>query len=270
MRRVVSGEVAVSHVGVGMCQPEPMVDFDAERYLRVLGEQELADRDGASLWAGPIDHAAAALVAVGAIAAEDARAVLAEFGCEPPADANAGRGWVAGRGRRVVALNTDVRLLSGILRLGYGLLGDEETAIAASYGADPGHTGIYHDWIRVPSGWPSGLQPPLLTDDRGRATALTFHGSGNDDRWRATLRAESPIATDTAWIDLCGARIACVDDGPAVRVAIEPVCDVESAHAHLWRRLARSHPGFEFDREPPQATIDALIASGALAVNDPC
>ncbi|MDQ6818915.1 MAG: hypothetical protein M3076_01025 [Actinomycetota bacterium] len=160
-----------------MCQSEPMVDFDAEHFLRVLGEQDLADRDPASPWAGPIDHAAAALVAVGAIAADDARAVLAEYGCEPPADENAGDGWVAGRWRRVVALNTDLRLRSGTLRLGYGLLGDDETAIAASYRADPGHAGIYHDWIRVPSGWPSGLQPPLLTDDRGRAAALTFQAA---------------------------------------------------------------------------------------------
>lgn len=60
---------------------------------------------------------------------------------------------------------------------------------------------------------------------------------------------------------------ACLDDGPAAHVAIEPVCEADSAHAHLWRRLARSDP--EFDREPPQATIDALIASGALAVDDP-
>jgi len=122
-----------------------------------------------------------------------------------------------------------VRLRSGILRLGCGLSATRRLRSRRATALTPGHTGIYHDWIRVPSSWPLGLQPPLLADDRGRATALTFHGIGNDDRWRATLRAESPIATDTAWIDLCGAGIACPDDGPAVRVAVEPVCDADPA-----------------------------------------
>jgi hypothetical protein len=37
----------------------------------------------------------------------------------------------------------------------------------------------------------------LLADDRGASTPLTFHGSGDDDRWRATLRAQAPIAPGT-------------------------------------------------------------------------
>jgi len=196
-----------------------MGGFDAKRYLRMLGEMELADHAPHSPWAGPVDHAAAALVAVGAIDVDDARSVLDEYGW---VDESVGDGPAAG-GRRVVALNADVRLPSGVLRLSHALLGDDETVIAASYRADPQRTGIYHDWIRVPSGWTSGLQPLLLADDRGARTPLMFHGSGNDDRWRATLLTESPIASDTSWIELSGTRIPCIGNGPAVRVTIKPV-----------------------------------------------
>jgi hypothetical protein len=52
-----------------------------------------------------------------------------------------------------------------------------------------------------------------------------------------------------------------------VRVTIEPVRDADPAHPHLWRCLARSDP--ELDRAPSLATVDALIASGALAADDP-
>jgi hypothetical protein len=246
-----------------MCQPELMGGFDARRYLRMLGEKELADDAPYSPWAGPVDHAAAALVSVGAIGADDARSVLASFGW---VDASVEDGSAVG-GRRVVALNADVRLPSGVLRLSHALFGADETVIAARYRADPRHTSIHHDWIRVPSNWPSGLQPLLLADDRGAKTLLTFHGSGNDDRWRATLLAESPIASDSSWIELSGTRIPCIAHGPAARVTIAPLRDADPAHRHLWRWLAKSDP--VFDQSLPQATVDALVASGALLDDDP-
>jgi hypothetical protein len=90
-----------------------MGGFDAKRYLRMLGEKELADHAPHSPWAGPVDHAAAALVAVGAIDVDDARSVLGEYGW---VDAGVGDGPAADS-RRVVALHADVRLPSGVLRL---------------------------------------------------------------------------------------------------------------------------------------------------------
>jgi hypothetical protein len=236
--------------------------FDPWGYLRMLGDTELA-RDTDSPWAGPIDDAARALVAVGAIASDDAREVLAEYG-RTLGDAQDDR--TLGQGR-VVGLHAEVRLPSGTLRLSHARLGTEETAIAASYRADPRHRRIHEDWIRVPSGWPSGLRSPLLADDRGERASLTFHGSGNDDSWRATLTADPPIAPDTAWLELWGARIACIDDGPTVRTAIEQLDNDDPAHTHLWRCLARSATAF--DQALSQATIEALIASGALGGDDP-
>jgi hypothetical protein len=249
-----------------MWEAAPMVGFDAEGYLRVLGEEQLADQGLDSPFAGPIDHAAAALVAVGALSADDARAVLADYGAETDVDMDVGDGLAAG-GCRVVALDAGVRLSSGTVRLSHARLGDDETVIVASYRADPEHAGVHHDWIRVPSGWPSGLQPLVLADDRRAKVALTFDGSGNDDRWQATLRAESPVAPDTAWIELCDVRIRCIEDRPAVRIAIEPLLDGNPAHAHLWRYLARSEP--EFDTRALEASVDVLIACGAFTADDP-
>jgi hypothetical protein len=241
-----------------------MEAFDAVRYLRMLGEKEGADSD--SDWrAGPIDDAAAALVAVGAIAADRARSVLSEYGRVPEVDAAITTDHVTGR--RVAALDADVRLPSGTLRLSHAVLGDEGATIRASYRAEPEHQRIHHDWIRVPSGWPSALDPPRLTDDRGTEVELTFHGSGNDDRWRARLLTESPIALDTAWLEIYGARITCIDDRPRVQVTIESLDQDDPARRHLWRCLARSDR--DFDKTPTQATVDALVASGALPVADP-
>ncbi len=195
-----------------------MASFDAERYLRDLGEQQLADEGPAfAAFASRLDHAAAALVAVGAITADDATAVLAHYR-EAPAEAVSS--FLVSC--RVAALNAEVPLPCGTLRLSHARLSENETAIVASYRQDPQAPSTHNDWIRLPSGWPSGLQPLVLTDDRGASSTLTFHGWGNDSRWQATLSAIATLAPDTAWLDLCDMRIRCIDDHPQVGIAIEP------------------------------------------------
>jgi hypothetical protein len=141
-----------------------MGDFDAELYLRAVGDHEqAADGPLDVTFAGEIDHAAAALVAVDAITVDHAEAVLSDFGWEE-------RDMRGGPGPdpcRVVALNADVRLPSGTLRLSHARRDEEETAIVVSYRVDPDKGRVHHDWIRVPSGWPSGLEPLTLADDAG-------------------------------------------------------------------------------------------------------
>jgi hypothetical protein len=61
-----------------------MTRFDADRYLRTLAERQLVIDGLDPVWPGPLDQAARALVAVGAISADGARGVLADYGVPEP------------------------------------------------------------------------------------------------------------------------------------------------------------------------------------------
>jgi hypothetical protein len=241
-----------------------MAGFDAEAYLRAVGDdQQAVDGPLDETFAGGVDYAAAALVAVGAIAVDRAVAVLAGFGWKarvPVARECPDR-------CRVVGLNAEVRIQSGMLRLSHARLNEAGTAIVASYIIDHEEARIHHDWIRVPSGWPSGLQPLSVIDDTGTQVSLSFDGWGNDDRWQATLRTTSPVSPATAWLELAGTRVACIDDRPNVQIALEAPAETDAAHAHLWRYLSRCDP--VFDSFALDATARVLLASGHLKADDP-
>jgi hypothetical protein len=70
------------------------------------------------------------------------------------------------------------------------------------------------------------------------------------------VRVRAGEASDTSWIELSGARIPCIGNGPAVRVTIKSVRDADPPDRHLWRWLARSDLGFV----PPCATSRGVEA----------
>jgi hypothetical protein len=155
----------------------------------------------------------------------------------------------------------------GVIRLRYAVFGEPGVSIAARYAAHPDRADARHDWIRVPSNLPSGLEPLVLGDDRGNRLPLEFNGSGNDDRWRAYLSSERSIATDSAWLELDGTRVECRDRSIPAEVWTEQLRSADPARDHLWRMIAAAD--HEPPRKPPAATVDALVAAGALAADDP-
>ena len=109
---------------------------------------------------------------------------------------------------------------------------------------------------------------PTLTDDRGTSATAHFGGGGSDTEWHGSFTAGTPLAADTAWIELDGERIDLTAQPWPCETSVEPLPEQDPAHAYLWLRLAgRSH-----FHEPPgviDEAIDALLAAGALDADDP-
>ena len=250
-----------------------MTGFDAERYLRTLGERALLggeDEDRES----PQVSAAQALVAVGAATEAQADEVLRDYQAAQAlreGDYHARIAFAASRGpaaarpllpRRV--LTCDTRLASG-LHLRYVSLAEDETVIGVRFA--PPRTAMPPMIARRRARAHWGPPEPDVADDRGGTATAHFSGGGGMDEWVGRLTADRPLAVDTAWIEVDGERIPL--DRPAIvaAVAIEPLPEADPALRHL-RRVAlgsrRHHHEGGFDH-----AVDALVAAGALPAADP-
>ena len=258
-----------------------MTGFDAEWYLRRLGEDTLLGlvADGSDQLAN-LKHATAALVAVGAIEPTLASAVGSDYGIAQAARqglvdfvlvrlalSERAASLTPPPGQRVVGLDDQIELPEGTLRLRYATLDEHHTAVSAVY--TPHGTRRYsgHGWLGRPSGLPPALSNAVLADDQGNTTSLEFSGSGSDYRWELTLTADQPLATDTTWLELAGRRIRLLDRPLGLTVQTESLMDPDPAHRHLWRRVAQHANSPE--QQGLGASIDALTAAGALDPADP-
>jgi hypothetical protein len=256
-----------------------VTQFDPESYLRHKAEELLADpvedrrTDSLSL-----ASAASALIAVGVLSAQRAESVLDEFElawdvefarCRPGwAPASTTVGYISLdrlADARVVSLGDELMLAAGTLRLRYAVLERDHTALIADFHVRDTPTGL-HEWIRVPSGMPSGLTRPELADEFGTSRPLEFNGHGNDDRWSGQFFTDTAIPMDASWIELYGARVELNRPPIPTVVTIESVQSQNTAQMHLLRVLASGDP---FCSQDPRAASDALLAAGVIASNDP-
>jgi hypothetical protein len=255
-----------------------MAPFDAELYLRRLGEQTvLGMTDEQPGFASALNDAATALVAVDAITPDRAREVLADYAAAEAAR-DARRQFLMARlgareravtptpppAPRMVALGDECAVAGWRVRLRYLALGPERVDIAVVYTAPT--TGPAHH-PRGRAGLPAPLWKPIVADHRGTRLTLDFLGGGSDDRWTGMLSADHSLATETPWIELFDRRIELVDGPVEATIEIEPVETIDPAHRHLWRRVALG--GRHFSRGALGPGTAALIASGALAADDP-
>jgi hypothetical protein len=260
-------------------------EFDAELHLRLVGERmllDLPDRSGPP-WVTPLGAAAQALVAVGAIDEQAADAVLDDYAVavalRSPANAPARLRLAAGRRpppttpstplrpRRVVPCDRRIETAAGAVRVRYVSLTGDATRIGATFrprASGPAGDGRRGTMPLRPSG-----RPPVLTvtDDHGTTAQAHFVGGGAEE-WRGHFQTSTPLARDAAWLDLDGERVDLADVLAAAEVSIEQLPDESPAVRHLWRlvttdaRHLRSYAHVE-------PVIDALVASGALAADDP-
>jgi hypothetical protein len=254
-----------------------MVAFDAEVYLRRLGERLLDDsgqqRDGHRLaLRGP----AAALVVAGAIAADQAWWVIDDYATArhirsgkpgfvhvaPPL-----RRHEAGRlvprqfrlidqevpvsGRQVLVRDLAVTALGGTLRY-------------RRYLDAPG-PGQVARLSRRPGGFPWNHTPPDIVDSDGHRPAVRFGDGGRDGEGYVDgeLELRGTIAPEAGWLEIDGTRVDLHGHTARWAVGIEALEDRSPVERFLWRHLAVAVPrsGVSRDVEP---MIQALVAAGAL------
>jgi hypothetical protein len=256
---------------------------DGERHLRLVAEQMLLERRGAGLF--PVDArlvaAGAALVAVGALAPDAARAIADAYARAlhrrdparpsprdpaPPATADAGgAAQELGRWRAVPSGHVIARPW-GRLVIGHVLLTEEATVLRVT--VDPASPGT----SSCPAAPCSpGLPRPLeISDDHGTTSSAHFEGSlrRGEQAWHGTFRARPPLAPDTAWISVLGERVDLTGEAPAIQSWAERLEAGDPARHHLWERVATRND-FHDPRAALEAAIAALAAVGALQAGDP-
>jgi len=244
-------------------------DFDAELYLRLIGERMLLDRGDQSRGQErpAIAEAASALVAVGVIAPGCVERVIDDYSFAgmlrdiPHFRHRASSGALRPSGpspcrplrpRRVVPCARTIEQPQATVHVRYVSLSDETTAVAVTWHADS-----WHAW--------NGATPPrpALTDDRGTTETAPFAGGGSNRGMHGRLTTMRPLATDTAWIELDGTRLELSGTASGFTTTLERLPEEKPAHRYLWQRIA------EPDESGIEPAIDALVAAGVLFADDP-
>jgi hypothetical protein len=166
-----------------------------------------------------------------------------------------------------VACDRKLETAEGTIHVRYVSLGDDATRVGVSFRSAASAAGRLHARlpVRIP---PPGHPPQLtLTDDRGTSAAAHFAGGGAEV-WHGHYLVTPPLARDTAWIELDGERIELRDAISPAEISVERLPEVDPAVRHLWR-LVTSERRYMGAQGPPETAIDALVACGALAADDP-
>jgi hypothetical protein len=254
-----------------------MVAFDAEVYLRRLGERLLDDRDqqqpGQS---SALRGAAAALVGVGAIAADQAWRVIDDYATAThirsgkPGFVSFGpplRRHEAGRlmARRFRVIDQEI---SGggdqVLVRDLAITADGGTLRYRRYLGAPG-SGQVSRMARRPGGFLWNHTPPDIIDSDGNRPAVRFGDGGRDgERYvDGELEFQGTISPEAEWLEIDGTRVDLRGRTAHWEVGIEALEDQSPVERFLWRHLAvtDSRSGVTTDLEP---MIQALVAAGAL------
>jgi hypothetical protein len=249
--------------------------FDAERYLRLVGERWVPDGKDGPPWNPVLAAAGAGLVAVGALTNSAAQAVIDEY-YQASASAEGRRYLMSRRAARpVAAAPPDIGQLRvvpcervidqrwGRLTIHYVAFTDHATTLRVTLQPDQSH------------GRPCGLPPaeaeqPRVTDDHGTAATAEFSGESRhgDPAWSGQYQVRPLLAADAAWIELFGKRVELTGTPAGIVVWGEPMPAQDPAVRHLWERTATLND-FHDPHLALNATIAALVAAGALHADDP-
>jgi hypothetical protein len=258
-----------------------MVTFDAELYLRLLGERLLQDPDQQRhQHRSPLDVPAAALVAAGTVAPGLAWRVIDDYAAA--AQVRAGEHGFrhfgasalrrqAGRltPRHTMVLDREISFGAGQLLLRDLAIGENGGTLRFRWRRDgPGSSRGASHMMGRPGGFPWGSTAPAVVDDRGnRLTVGTGSGGGSDDLWDGKLELGGALALDTAWLEVDGTRIELGRRTAPWEVRIEALDEQDPIERFLWRRLAVAELPFRrtADVEP---AIEALFAAGSLGGDD--
>jgi hypothetical protein len=256
-----------------------MVAFDAEVYLRRLGERLLDDSDlqQPGHWSA-LRGAAAALVVAGAIGADGAWRVIDDY-----ATARHIRSGKPGFVHFVPPLRRheadslmprQFRLIDQEILVGGGQVLVRDLAITAD-----GGTLRYRRYLGAPGlgqvsrlfrrpgvfPWNVAVTAPDIIDSEGNRPAVRFGSGGRDGEGYVDgeLELRGTIAPEATWLEVDGARVDLHGRTARWEVGIEALEDQSPVERFLWRHLAvaDSRSGLTTDLEP---LIQALVAAGVL------
>lgn len=256
-----------------------MEGFDAERYLRLTGEQRVREGGGTG---GPPVHpvlaaAAAALVAVDAMTIANVQALIADYDLALTPGQDHRDPVSRETGRPVAPKRADI----GQLRVVpcERVIDQPGGRLTIHYVAFTGHATTLRVALRLdePSGClPSGHPIPAwarqvsVTDSRGTTAAAEFFGSARigDSTWHGQYEVRPQLAAETAWIELLGERVELTAQPAGIQTWVEPLPTLDPAVRHLWERVATLND-FHDPHLALNATIAALVAAGALHADAP-
>jgi hypothetical protein len=253
-----------------------MVAFDAEVYLRRLGERLLDDSDQQQPGhRSALRGAAGALVWVGAVGADRAWRVIDDYATAThirsgkPGFVHAGaplrRHQAEGlppRQFRVIDQEISVGETEVLVR-DLAMTAEGGTLRYRRYLAGPGPGQVSRLLRRPRFAW--NETPPDIIDSEGHRPEVRFgdggrHGEGFVD---GELELRGAIAPEAGWLEIDGTRVDLTVVRRAGGVGIEALEDRSPVERFLWRHLAVAVPrsGVIRDLEP---MIEALVAAGAL------
>jgi hypothetical protein len=265
----------LSRAGLPRC--DLVVAFDAEVYLRLLGERLLddpdrQDRDRRSPLRGP----AAALVVAGAIGVDQAWRVIDDYNtvtrirtgevgfvhfAAPSRRLEAG-GLIA---RQTVVIDREITFGRGQLLLRDLAISPDGGALRYRWRRDARSSSQLVRLFRRERGFPWGSTPPEIVDPDGNRLEVRAGSPGGDslDHWDGELELRGTIARDAAWLEVDGTRVDLHRRAARSEVRIEALEDQSPVERFLWRRLAVAEmpSGLTTNLEP---LIGALLAAGAV------
>ena len=252
-----------------------MPEFDAEAYLRAVGERwEPEDHEPGVLCNPVLAAAAAALVAVDAITLGHAQAIIDDYsparapgadrshlmGAAAPQDAASPPPDIARP--RVVPCDWVIDQPWGRLTIRYVVFTDQATSLRVTL--RPGES-----QARQPYRLAAQVRRVSITDARGTTAVAEFSGGlrHGDLDWYGQYEARPPLAADTPWIELLGEQVQLTAEPVSVRAWAEPLPVQDPAMRHLWERVATLND-FHSPRLALEATIAALAAAGTIPADD--
>jgi hypothetical protein len=254
-----------------------MAVFDAEVYLRLLGERLLDDPDQQDrLRRSPLRGPAAALVVAGAIAADQAWRVIDDYNTAtrirggevsfvhfaPPSRRLAAGGLIA---RQTVVIDREITFGRGQLLLRDLAIGTDGGTLRYRWRGDTRSSSKLVRLFRRDRGFPWGSTPPEIIDADGDRLEVRAGSPGGDslDHWDGELELRGRIAQDAAWLEVDGTRVALHRRAARWEAGIEALEDQGPVERFLWRRLAVAEmpSGLTTDLEP---LIGALLSAGAV------
>lgn len=248
-----------------------MPEFDAEAYLRAVGERwEPEDHEPGVLCNPVLAATAAALAAADAITLGRAQAVIDDYSPAPApgADRSHLTGTTAtqdaaspppGIARpRVVPCDRVIDQPWGRLAIRYVVFTDQATSLRVTL--RPGES-----QARQPHRLAAQVRRVSITDARGTTAVAEFSGGlrHGDLDWHGQYEARPPLAADTPWIELLGEQVQLTARPVSVRAWAEPLPAQDPAVRHLWERVATLND-FHNPHLALEATIAALAAAGAI------